>query len=355
MPRRIQEASVVTVPGRQPSSSVPSRLRPVLSGPYRQSLTLIPAIVAVSIAGIAISPAFLTRANIFDNIVAFSAPLGLLVIAESITVIGGYFDLSLQSTVGFTMVLYCYLEAGKTGANHGAGLSVAGAALVTVASALVIGAVNGLLVVTMKLNSFIVTLAMLILLQGLTLGISGGQDFTNIPSFVLYLGTGHLLGVPIEAVVFVVAFVLAGLFMAFTPTGRAIYALGGSEVAARAAGIKTRRISVGIFLFGSVAAMLGGVMLVGQVASATPALGNNMIFTVFAALVLGGVDLNGGRGTLAGAALGVVLLAVIQDILTLSSVSSFWINAAYGGIILAALIMNRLSSMKRRSRTTRLA
>jgi simple sugar transport system permease protein len=311
-----------------------------------QSLALVPAIVVVGIVGSFVSPAFATGHNIFGNILAFSAALGLLVIAESILLIGGFIDLSLQSTVGFSVILFCYLMGGGESGGPGLGLSAAIAAPITVAAVIFIGLFNGFVVSVLKLNSFIVTLAMLILLQGLTLGLSNGQTYTNVPDAILVLGTGDVLGVPIQAIIFVAAFAVAALFMAYWPTGRAIYAMGGSQAAAHAAGIKTGRLAIGLFIFGSLMAMLAGILLVSQVASAPSTLGRNMIFTVFAAAVLGGIDLNGGRGTILGAGLGVLLLALIQNILILSSVPSFWIDAVYGAIIVAALTAGRFRLLR---------
>jgi len=316
-----------------------------------QSLALIPVIIVVMIAGALISPAFLTPVNLFNNILAFSAALGILVIAESIILIGGYFDLSLQSTVGFSIVLFMFLSTDGASGKPGIGLPIWLAALIAIGAVIVIGLFNGVVVSVLNLNAFIVTLAMLILLQGLTLGISNGQTYVQVPEFILYLGSGDILGIPIQAVIFVASFALAALFMKYAPTGRAIYALGGSKMAAQAAGIKVKRLSIGLFIFGSLLAMLAGVLLVGQVASVPSNLGTNMIFTVFAAAVLGGIDLNGGRGSVLGAALGVLLLAIIQNILTLSQVPSFWINAAYGGIIVIALLVGRLSPLRGQGRT----
>jgi simple sugar transport system permease protein len=224
-------------------------------------------------------------------------------------------------------------------------------AIVTMlAAAVVIGLVNGFMVSVLKLNAFIVTLAMLILLQGLTLGISNGRTYTDLPDFITYLGSGRILGLPVQAVIFVVAFMLAAVFMRFVPTGRSLYAMGGSVEAARAAGVNTRRLTIGLFVFGSLMAVLAGLLLVSQTSAAAPSLGNGMIFNVFAAAVLGGIDLNGGRGSLVGAALGVLLLGMIQNILTLSDVPSFWIDAANGAIILGALLVGRLSSLASKMR-----
>jgi len=120
--------------------------------------------------------------------------------------------------------------------------------------------------------------------------------------------------------------------------------MGGNAEAARAAGIRTMRLTIGIILFGSLMAALAGLMLTGRIASVTANQGENLIFTVFAAAVIGGISLNGGRGNLLGAGLGVLLLGIIQNILTLSNVPSFWINAAYGAIILSALLIGWVSS-----------
>jgi simple sugar transport system permease protein len=97
-------------------------------------------------------------------------------------------------------------------------------------------------------------------------------------------------------------------------------------------------------------AVFAGLLLVSQTSAAAPSLGNGIIFNVFAAAVLGGIDLNGGRGSLVGAALGVLLLGMIQNILTLSNVPSFWIDAANGAIILGALLVGRVSSLASKMR-----
>lgn len=317
-------------------------LRRSITGKELQSIALVPVIIVVGIIGSFISPFFLTSSNIIGNIIGVSAALGILVIAESIILISGFFDLSLESTVGFSVMVLCVALGG--------GLPLWLGTLVAVGIAVGIGLFNGFMVAVLRLNAFIVTLAMLILIQGFTLGFSNGVTYTNIPDFILFLGTASVFGIPIQAVLFVFMFTVAALFMRFTTTGRSIYAMGGNIEAARAAGLKIRRLTMGLFVFGALMAVLAGWMLAAKTAAATPNLGAGLIFTVFAAAVLGGIDLNGGRGSLIGAALGVVLLSMIQNILTLSNVPSFWINAAYGAIILSALIIGRVSSLASRMR-----
>jgi simple sugar transport system permease protein/ribose transport system permease protein len=115
-------------------------------------------------------------------------------------------------------------------------------------------------------------------------------------------------------------------------------------MAARAAGIRDGRIIWGVYILGALLAALAGLMLTGRLASVSTAQGQNDIFTVFAAAVIGRISLDGGKGTVVGAVSGVVLLGIISNILTLSNVSSFWISAVFGAIILLALIVARYTS-----------
>jgi simple sugar transport system permease protein len=304
-----------------------------------RELALIPVILVIGVLGAIFVPHFFTYNNIVSNIIASSAALGIAVISQSIVLIGGYYDLSAQSVVGLAPMVGAWLFA--TTANNGLGLvrNPFLALLVILLVGAVVGLVNGFLVGKLKMNAFIVTLAMLILLQGLTLGVSGGKTFTDIPITVSIFGSATFLGATLDVWVLVIAFVIAAFFMRFHPTGRRIYALGGNQAAARAAGVRTLRLTVGLFVFSGVVAAFAGVLMSSRIASVTAAQGNNLIFTVFAAAVIGGISLDGGRGSILGAATGVLLLGTIQNILVLAQVPTFWINAFYGAIILGALLI----------------
>ena len=167
-----------------------------LAGRNLQSVALIPVIIAVCILGALISPHFFTPTNIINNVLALSAPLAILVIAESVILVGGYFDLSLQSTVGFSVMVFAVLITAPATGTRGYGLPLPVALLITLGVVLLIGLLNGFFVSVLKLNAFIVTLAMLILIQGVTLGISNGQTYTDLPGFVLWLGTASVFGLP---------------------------------------------------------------------------------------------------------------------------------------------------------------
>jgi simple sugar transport system permease protein len=137
--------------------------------------------------------------------------------------------------------------------------------------------------------------------------------------------------------------VLAGLFLRYSSLGRSVYAIGGNAEAARAAGIRIDRVHWFVFLAGSLLAALGGLLLTGRQGAVTAAQGQNLIFSAFAAAVIGGISLNGGRGRILGVATGALLLGVINNLLQLSQVPVFWIDAAYGAMILIALLLAKFT------------
>lgn len=326
-----------------PTGAAARRSRSGAAGMALRELTLLPAIVLTIIAGALISPAFLTADNFF-NILQQSSELAVLVIAESVILIAGKFDLSLESIVGLAPMLAAWLivkdtSVGGSGIGLNTGLAIA---LMFVVGAAV-GAVNGFLVVRLRLNAFIVTLAMLILLRGVTLGITNGKTLFELPNAFLYLGTAKWLTVPCSIWIAGILYLVFGLFLRYHRIGRALYAIGGNAEAARVAGIRVERVTWAVYVIGGMLAALAGLMLTGRIASVVSSQGQNMIFYVFAAAVIGGISLNGGRGRLLGALTGVLLLGILQNVLTLALIPAFWIDAAYGAIILMALVLARAS------------
>ena len=335
------EAEPIVAPAPARRGTVAARLLQ-RSGRVVHELALVPAIGLAILIGALVSDAFLTSANI-TNLLEQSAVLGVVVIAEALILLVGRFDLSLESIVGLAPMAVAWLITATSLGGLGVGLDP----LLAMALALVIGgavgAVNGALVVKLRLNAFIVTLAMLILLRGVVLGISHGQTFFNLPSEFLYFGTAKWLGIPASIVVVALLFALGAAFLRYHRIGRSIYAIGGNHAAARAAGIRVDRIIVGVYVVGGILAAFAGLLLTARIASVTAGQGQNLIFTVFAAAVIGGISLDGGRGRMVGALSGVLLLGIISNILTLSQVESYWIDACFGAIILISLIISRVA------------
>jgi simple sugar transport system ATP-binding protein len=316
---------------------------------HARSLALVPALIVTCIIGSVISPVFFTPQNLI-NVAQQSSEVAVMVVGLTLILIVGRFDLSLESTFGLAPMLGTYLIL--PAATNGAGIELPiwmGIALIFVTGA-VVGAINGALIVRFGLNAFIVTLAMLILLRGLVLGMVAGQTMYGLPAPLVYLGSARWFGVPVSVWTSGGLFLAAGFFLSYHRLGRALYAVGGNAEAAHAAGIPVKRIVFSVFVIGGLLAALAGLMQSGRVASVTPIQGANLIFTCFAAAVIGGISLNGGRGSMFGAFTGVILLGLIQNILTLSQIASYWINASFGAIILIALILSRLTSREEQNK-----
>ncbi|MER5542226.1 ABC transporter permease [Streptomyces sp. NPDC002589] len=310
-----------------------------------RDLALVPAIVVIAIVGQIVNPVFLQADNLL-NVLQTMSEMALLVLAQTMILIVKKMDLSLESTMGLAPGIAAWLVV-PAGAGHGLGLLPgAWSVPVTLAVGALVGVINALLIIRFGLNGFIVTLGMLIVLRGVLTGISGGQTFFQLPQSMLYLGTAEWFGMPASIWVCLVLFAVAIVVLGWTSFGRSLYAIGGNVDAAKAAGIRTDRVLWIVIVTGSVLAALAGLMLSGRLASVASAQGNGYIFTVFAAAVIGGISLNGGKGTMFGAFSGILLLFMIQNVLTLAGVPAQWIGALNGLIILVALTISRITGGK---------
>ena len=325
-------------PGPRPVGAAIARLR---------DFALVPAIIVVAVVGYLINPVFLQSDNII-NVLQSMSEIAILVLAQTLVLIAGKMDLSLESTFGLAPGVAAWLIVDPA-VTHGLGVHAvpsAWAVPITLAVGVLIGAFNGLLIVRFGLNGFIVTLGMLIVLRGLLTGISGGRTFFALPESMTYLGTTSWLGVPASIWVCLAAFAVAIVVLGFTRPGRSLYAIGGNVDAARAAGIRTDRVVWLTLIAASALAALAGLLISGRLASVPSGQGSGAIFQVFAAAVIGGVSLNGGKGSMFGAFTGVLLLFMIINVLTLAGVPAQWTNFLNGTVILVALVLSRITGGK---------
>lgn len=339
-------ADAAATPGRRPAAlgaaGFASWARTVNVSVLRE-VALLPVLIVLLIVGALVSPAFLTVSN-FAGIGQQSSALGVVVVGESLILMIGGMDLSLEGTFGLAPMVAAWLIVPVSAFGSGANLNPYLGIVILLAVGAAVGLVNGLLIVKGRLNGFIMTLGMTIVLAGLQNGIVKAQSLFNLPKPFAYLGSASFGQLPVSLVVAVIIFVLTGLFLRYHRTGRAIYAVGGNPAAARAAGIKIDRLKIGVYVTGSVLAAIGGLMESGRVSAVTGQQGyqEGIIFSVFAAAVIGGVSLKGGRGNMIGAASGVILLGFVQNILDLANVSNYWIQAIDGVVILFALFLARI-------------
>jgi len=283
---------------------------------------------------------FLTSAN-FINILFNASVLGVLVIGQSFTLLTGNFDLSTESTLGLCGLLGIFFitKAGPPLYGSGLMLPLWVTLLLTHAIGLFIGWVNGVLITKMKVNNFVVTLAMLITIRGVTLLVNNGQTAYSASKAYNWLGLAKAGPIPVPVIVFLVFFVLGNVVVARTRFGRELYAIGANRNAALASGVRPERRIIQVYVLSGLLAAFAGWMLSARLTNAMSSMGKGMIFEVFAAAVIGGVSLKGGQGSLLGALGGVLLLTTIGAGLNLMDVSVYWVQAIRGMIILVAMII----------------
>jgi simple sugar transport system permease protein len=325
------------------SALVEHRSRRLAAVAFVRGAALLPVLAVLLIIGSAVSPVFFTTSNLAGVGQQISA-LGVVVVGESLIIMVGGMDLSLESTFGLAPMVAAWLMVPVAAYGSGTLWSPVLGILVLLAVGATVGLINGVMIVKARLNGFIFTLAMTIILAGIQDGMVNGQSLFNLPSAFTYIGAAYVGKIPVSLLVTVAIFIFVGLFLRYHRVGRDIYAVGGNREAARAAGVRVDRVRIGVYVAGSVLAAIGGLMEAGRVSSVASTQGyqEGIIFNVFAAAVIGGVSLRGGRGGMLGAASGVVLLGVVQNILDLGNVSNYWIEAIDGGVILLALMMARV-------------
>ena len=336
----VRESETATPP--ELSETFERRSRRVAAIAFVRGAALLPVIGVLLIVGSLVSPAFFTSSNL-AGVGQQGSALAVTVVGEALIIMIGGMDLSLESTFGLAPMISAWLMVPVAAFGAGTLWGPIPGILVLLAVGVTVGLINGVAIVKFRLNGFIWTLAMTIILYGFMDGIVSGQSLPDEPAAWVYLGSAYWGQIPVSLVFTVLVFVGVGLFLRYHRWGRDIYAVGGNRAAARAAGIRVDRIRIGVYVAGSVLAAIGGLMEAGRnlTVASTQGYEEGIIFNVFAASVIGGVSLRGGRGGMLGAGLGVILLALVQNVLDLGNVNNYWIEAISGGVIMVALIMAR--------------
>lgn len=292
-----------------------------------------PILLVVSLFIAVFVPQTFRNANSIILVLYSSVPLGLLVLAESLCLISGHFDLSIGSITGFSG-MFVGMLLGQCASCWGVISSpYLGIVLVLVVGGL-IGLFNGIMISKFDINPFLQTLSTLIIFAGGVTALNT-QSVTQLPQPYLYLG--YHAHAAIGSLLFV--FAVFAFVMRYTGFGQAIYGTGSNLEAARAVGISTDGVIMGVYTLAGTLAGLAGLVTTGYTTVVPADIGQGLLFPAFAAAVIGGVDLFGGRGKISGALGGVLLLGIIQAALNLSGVPTSQVQMVNGGVLLAAILL----------------
>ncbi len=282
--------------------------------------------------------------GIFANIVEQSTFVGVMAIGLAIVIIAGHMDLSVESVAALsamiTGILFCSYGIGQGYTLTPPWLVIPVAALIAIFVGGVIGAMNGWLVVKLKMNAFIVTLASYIWVRGLVVAISGGRSAQDLAPPLRFIGIETIGFIPLIAWIAIICFVVFTFIMGRTPFGRHVTMIGGNAVATFRAGIKVDRLVILTFVLAGAIAGLAGLLLAIRTSGATANLGTGMLFNAFAAVVIGGVSLKGGVGRLPGVYAGVLLLSSIHTAINLMGLPAHYTQVILGALVLAAVLLD---------------
>lgn len=292
--------------------------------------------------------------SIFSNIIEASSVLGVMSIGLAMVIIAGHMDLSVESVAALSAmvvgVLFCSAGIGIGLELTPDWLAVPVSLLIALAVGAAIGLFNGLLIVRLKMNAFIVTLASYIWVRGLVLAISGGRSAQDLAPAIRWFGIQRLgitlpeftFAIPLTAWFAIGCFVVFSFILAKTRFGRHLIIIGGNEQAAFRAGIKVNRLLITTFALAGAIAATAGWLLAIRTSGATANLGTGMLFNAFAAVVIGGISLKGGVGSLPGVYAGVLLLAAINTAINLMGLQAQYTQLIHGFLVLAAVLLDTL-------------
>lgn len=278
------------------------------------------------------SPFFLTERNIF-NILDQSVVIGIVAVGMTFVILTGGIDLSVGAVFGLTgIVLAQALQI----------MPIPMAIPLAILSGAGIGLFSGVLIAIFGLAPFVVTLGVMAIGRSLSFIFSGQRSISGLPQELDSIVYSTFLGVPANVLFLIGLYLLAWGYLTYTKGGRTIYAIGSNFEAARAAGLSTLFYSIMPYVVSGALAAVAVTFSLAQIMSADPLAGNQLELDAIAAVVIGGASLYGGRGSIIGTLMGVLIMVMIRNGLNLMGVSPFWQGTAIGSIIILALLAERL-------------
>ncbi len=303
-----------------------------------RELTLIVLIAAIIIVMANINPYFFTFSN-FRAVAVGMAPTAIIVIGMAILLASGGFDLSVGSVMALSSTVVAMLLL--------TGMPIPLAVICGLILGGVVGIVNGVLVTGLGINPLIATLGTMSIARGIALVLTEGFSVSSLPQSFAWIGKADIGGFPMIVLLTVLLVVLFDLAVRHTRFFRQVYFIGANEKAAMLSGIHVARVRIILYGLTGVLAALAGVLLASRLMSGTPTAGNGIELQVLAAAVIGGASLRGGEGTILGAFLGVVFVALINNTMTMQAVSIYWQMIVIGGVLVSAVALDMLIRSKR--------
>lgn len=332
---RDKDTTITTPAERPPAPNLPQRS--VLS--HVRDYALVAVLIAEILLWTALSPDFLSQHNLI-NIARAASAIGVVAVGMTFVILTAGIDLSVGSLVSLSGIL----SASALGRVDNLFFGVA----VALGMGLLSGLISGVLVAWLRVPPFIATLGLLNVWAACAELWNNGGPVSVPNAAIIQFGSGYLGPLPIPVIVLAVTFVGGYWLLAQTQFGRHVYAIGGNQRAARMSGIRVERVLISVYLLSGLLAGLGALMYDGRLAIASPLTGTGLELQVIAGVIVGGCSLFGGKGSLRDTFLGVLILATLQNGLTLVGVSGYWQTFATGIALLTAVVLSGDAQIKQR-------
>ncbi|MGR3823963.1 MAG: ABC transporter permease [Salipiger marinus] len=287
------------------------------------------------------SDQFLSVANLLNQ-GRLMTEVALVALVMTFVIASGGIDLSVGSIMGLSAILL-----GTFWDGFGLPLPLAMLAVLVVGT--LCGLFNGIIIVHFGMPPLIATLGTLALYRGLAEGISQARSVRGWPEWFARLGQGDWLGLPVQVWILLAALALAGAILGFTRWGRTVYAIGASETAARFSGLPVDATKLAIYAVSGFASALAALIFVARVSTTRSDMGTGLELDVITAVVLGGTSIFGGRGTILGTALGLILVQVLENGLSLAGVKGDGTIVLIGVVLIATLLVSTLTERRARA------
>lgn len=283
----------------------------------------------------AFSPYFLSVSNFIAIARGFSME-GIVVVGMVMLLISGNFDLSVGSVMAVSGIASAAL---MVNAHMPPPVAILGGLLVGA----VAGAVNGFVVTKIGVNPLIATLGMMAVARGMALGFTSGHPVINVPLSFAWIGQGSIAGLPVPVLIMIVVVIVADIFMRKARALRQLYYVGGGKESAKLSGINVTRVVFMTFVASGLCASMAGIISMARLTSGVPTAFVGVELRIIAACVIGGASLSGGEGTVLGALLGLIFMALVTNAMTMFGVSIYWEGVITGSILTAAVSIDMLS------------
>ena len=303
-----------------------------------QTVGLPLVLVALYVALSFTAPNFATLSNQL-NILQSAAFVGIIAFGMTLVIIAGQIDVSVGSAVALSSALLGVLTVTL-------GVPIYLAAIIVMIEGTAVGLFAGFLVARFGIPSFIVTLALFSALKGMALLITNAYPVSIDDDSFLFLGSGKVLGVPVPAILLIVAFLVFLFISRRTTFGRSTYAVGGNAESARLSGIPVARVRILVLGITGLLAAVVGILQSARLASGNPNIGSGLEFDAIAAVIIGGTSLFGGRGTMLGTLLGVLLITVLANGMVLLGLNPYAQQVLRGAVVVVAVLVSTLNNRR---------